>query len=89
MLSTAIAAFEPTTSVLGKKNKKLICFHQSLAVEIDQQAMASCQENWDDAGVNERCQQIQADVLSLGVLPKMDVVVMNPPFGTKNNSGRK
>ncbi|CAD6188424.1 unnamed protein product [Caenorhabditis auriculariae] len=74
LMTTAAFAFSPSY-VLG--------------VEIDDDAIATCCENLEHAEVQDVCEVVQLDALAAGKAfgPIFDVVVMNPPFGTKNNAG--
>ncbi|CAB3403152.1 unnamed protein product [Caenorhabditis bovis] len=75
MLMTTIAAcYEPAT-VIG--------------VDIDDDALKICSENLSIAEVHETCELIKTDALTVSdvLKPIFDIVVINPPFGTKNNEG--
>ncbi|KAI8924743.1 S-adenosyl-L-methionine-dependent methyltransferase [Entophlyctis helioformis] len=57
-------------------------------VDIDPDALAQAVENFEELGVDEQVDLVLADVQSDAVgRMKADVVVLNPPFGTKNNAG--
>ncbi|CAJ0963827.1 unnamed protein product, partial [Mesorhabditis belari] len=61
-----------------------------LGVDIDDDALRICRENLETSELSGRCELIQADVTKLPQLfgkEKFDIVITNPPFGTKNNAG--
>ncbi|KAF1761767.1 hypothetical protein GCK72_010023 [Caenorhabditis remanei] len=75
LMTTAATLYEPE-SVLG--------------IELDEDALKVCARNIEFADVQERCEVLQADVLDSETdLPRgtFDVAIINPPFGTKNNTG--
>ncbi|KHJ85412.1 hypothetical protein OESDEN_14862, partial [Oesophagostomum dentatum] len=57
--------------------------------DIDKDALSICKENLEDLEVDDRCDLVRTDVLEMPHCFRsgFDVVIMNPPFGTKNNSG--
>jgi len=65
-----------------------------LGMDVDEMALEICRENFEDYA-NEGgaiFDLLQADVTTLPkrfphLCGKFDVVVSNPPFGTKNNTG--
>ncbi|XP_045785356.1 rRNA N6-adenosine-methyltransferase METTL5 [Maniola jurtina] len=60
-----------------------------VALDIDDSALAGLQENLEDTGVTN-IDAVQCDFLSSNVCRwdnYFDTVLMNPPFGTKNNAG--
>lgn len=64
-------------------------FSYGLGVEIDKDSLKICQANIKSCGL-----ECSVDVLCLDVTkntcsikPIFDTVIMNPPFGTKNNAG--
>ncbi|CAJ0599468.1 unnamed protein product [Cylicocyclus nassatus] len=75
MLMSAVAlAYEPA-AVIG--------------FDIDKHAISTCKDNLEDLEIDGRCDLVRADVLELptSFRSDFDVILMNPPFGTKNNSG--
>lgn len=60
-----------------------------LGVEIDEEAMKICQSNIEHFGMNDSVDVVCLDVTKnvSALKPVFDTVIMNPPFGTKNNSG--
>ncbi|KJH46404.1 methyltransferase domain protein [Dictyocaulus viviparus] len=74
MLMSAMALSEQPAVILG--------------VEIDERALTICKENLDDLKISH-CELIRSDVLKIAnsFHNQFDIVVMNPPFGTKNNAG--
>uniref|UniRef100_A0A1I7XKK1 Methyltransferase-like protein 5 n=1 Tax=Heterorhabditis bacteriophora TaxID=37862 RepID=A0A1I7XKK1_HETBA len=64
-----------------------------LGVDIDRDALSICKENLVTADTNKdyisRCGLLSCNVTNIADMVKdnFDVIVMNPPFGTKNNSG--
>ncbi|WKX99057.1 hypothetical protein Q1695_014155 [Nippostrongylus brasiliensis] len=66
--------------------------HQPAAVvgiDIDEYALSICKENLELLDVEHSCDLVQADVLQLpnSMYGQFDVVITNPPFGTKKNAG--
>lgn len=64
----------------------------SIGFDIDIDALNICQQNINEANLNEFCDIINVDlILSKNSLSKFyetfDIVITNPPFGTKNNIG--
>ena len=64
------------------------CFSYVLGIDIDEDALATCQENINACDI-ETMDLIQADIDVLASEPgklfkAFDTIVMNPPFGTKN-----
>ena len=59
-------------------------------LDIDPDALAICQQNMADFEI-ENVELVQAGMAQASSLfrQKFDVVVMNPPFGTKHNKGRR
>ena len=61
---------------------------RAIMVEIDEQALAIAKENKalieEENGVKMDCEFISGDINSF--FGKADVVIMNPPFGTKNEN---
>ncbi|EYC32259.1 hypothetical protein Y032_0003g1482 [Ancylostoma ceylanicum] len=64
-------------------NSRRCCF------DIDNCALSICKENLEDLEVDDRCDLVRTDVLDIpnSFRSSFDVVVMNPPFGTKSNAG--
>ena len=67
---------------------------QVFSFDVDSDALEICQSNVDDFDVNSTVELISCDLIQssqmLDYLTKrrfVDTVVMNPPFGTKNNKG--
>ncbi|CAI4230372.1 unnamed protein product [Auanema sp. JU1783] len=60
-----------------------------LGIDVDTDALNTCRENINHAELSNKCDLLQADVLSLEktISAQFDIVVTNPPFGTKNNAG--
>lgn len=62
-----------------------------LGIDIDRDALAICQQNIDYFDIenidliNADCEDILRDDCSNSLNRKFDTVIMNPPFGTKNN----
>nr|CDJ96578.1 Methyltransferase small domain containing protein [Haemonchus contortus] len=75
MLMSAVALAHQPTAVVG--------------VDIDEYALSICKENLEELGVESCCDLIKADVLQIpsALNGHFDVVIMNPPFGTKKNEG--
>ncbi|RCN39147.1 methyltransferase small domain protein [Ancylostoma caninum] len=75
MLMSAVALAHEPAAVLG--------------FDIDKCALSICKENLEDLEVDDRCDLVRTDVLSIpeSFRSSFDVVVMNPPFGTKSNAG--
>ncbi|VDO65490.1 unnamed protein product [Heligmosomoides polygyrus] len=74
LMSTIALAYQPA-AVVG--------------MDIDEYALSICRENLEDLEVDYCCDVVKADVLQLsaGLHGSFDVVIMNPPFGTKKNAG--
>ncbi|VDM62409.1 unnamed protein product [Angiostrongylus costaricensis] len=74
LMSTVALAYQPTM-IIG--------------FEIDKQALAICKENLEDLEIEDRCELVNSDVLQISssLHSQFDVIVMNPPFGTKSNVG--
>ena len=72
----------------------VLCFRYVLGVDIDEDALDTCQRNVEEFDLDEKIDLVQQDVRSLGsevsdrLKGKVDTVIMNPPFGTKHNQGR-
>ena len=67
---------------------------QVFSFDVDSDALEICQSNVDDFDVTSTVDLISCDLIQssqmLDYLTKrrfVDTVVMNPPFGTKNNKG--
>ncbi|VDN39940.1 unnamed protein product [Gongylonema pulchrum] len=60
-----------------------------LGIEIDEDALKICQANIEHCGLESNVDVLRLDVTKAitGIKPAFDTVIMNPPFGTKNNSG--
>ncbi|KAE9417089.1 hypothetical protein Angca_006449, partial [Angiostrongylus cantonensis] len=60
-----------------------------LGFEIDEHALAICKENLKNLEIEHCCELVNSDVLQISnsLHGQFDVVVMNPPFGTKSNVG--
>ncbi|VDL82743.1 unnamed protein product [Nippostrongylus brasiliensis] len=58
-------------------------------IDIDEYALSICKENLELLDVEQSCDLVQADVLQLpnSMYGQFDVVITNPPFGTKKNAG--
>ena len=58
--------------------------------DIDADALELAKQNLEESGV-ERVELVQCDVANIGSMivtaDLFDTVIMNPPFGTKNNAG--
>ncbi|KAK6739773.1 hypothetical protein RB195_008331 [Necator americanus] len=66
--------------------------HEPAAVvgfDLDNCALSICKENLEDLEIDDRCDLVRTDALEIpdGFRSDFDVVIMNPPFGTKNNAG--
>ncbi len=59
-----------------------------LGVDIDSAALDICQQNLDEFDINN-VDLVKTNVVDVDsiIKDKVDVVVMNPPFGTKHNKG--
>ena len=64
-------------------------FRFVLGLDIDEDALNTCQQNIEDFEMNN-IDLIQQDLKSFEEISRMkvDTVVMNPPFGTKHNQGK-
>ncbi|KAI6192669.1 hypothetical protein M3Y94_01324800 [Aphelenchoides besseyi] len=63
---------------------------QCVGYELDEEVTAICRENIVEAEVEDQCEVITRDILAPDAFEKeepFDLVLMNPPFGTKNNEG--
>ncbi|VDM45028.1 unnamed protein product [Toxocara canis] len=60
-----------------------------LGVDIDDDVLAICQRNVASSELNGVVELVQLDVTKSAIVlrPIFDTVIMNPPFGTKNNAG--
>jgi len=65
-----------------------------VGVDIDPDALAICQQNIREFDLGSSTDLVQMDITDASASPdshswerKFDCVVMNPPFGTKNNKG--
>ncbi|KAL4001766.1 Methyltransferase small domain family protein [Acanthocheilonema viteae] len=60
-----------------------------LGVEIDEEAIVICQSNIERCNLGNSIDVIYLDVTKniSALRHKFDTVIMNPPFGTKNNTG--
>ncbi|VDO69801.1 unnamed protein product, partial [Onchocerca flexuosa] len=60
-----------------------------LGVEIDEEAIGICQSNIERCNLENSIDLICLDVTKniSSLKPIFDTVIMNPPFGTKNNAG--
>ncbi|KAM3724410.1 rRNA N6-adenosine-methyltransferase metl-5 [Dirofilaria immitis] len=60
-----------------------------LGVEIDEEAISICQSNIERCNLENSVDVICLDVTKniTALKPIFDTVIMNPPFGTKNNAG--
>eukprot|EP00347_Sterkiella_histriomuscorum_P020971 403335756 len=62
-----------------------------IGFDVDPNALAICQENIDNAELSDKIEILNYDLLNIQNEEKykdyFDTVVMNPPFGTKNNEG--
>ena len=59
-------------------------------IDIDEDALAIAQQNVTDFEMEESIELVVGSMAQAGNMfrEKFDVVVMNPPFGTKHNKGR-
>lgn len=60
------------------------------AIEIDPDAIGTCKANMDRCLPDDHLEIVQADVTSRSFAREactFDTVILNPPFGTKNNQG--
>jgi len=68
-----------------------------IGIDIDPDALQLCRQNVDSFDLNDSVDLLQMDVLSASariehfscqqLVNRFDCVIMNPPFGTKNNKG--
>ncbi|KAJ1373931.1 hypothetical protein KIN20_036493 [Parelaphostrongylus tenuis] len=74
LMSTVALAYQPTIIV---------------GFEIDDDAIAICKENLENLEIEHCCDLVKSDILQISssLHSQFDVMVMNPPFGTKNNAG--
>ncbi|KAK6056866.1 hypothetical protein COOONC_05621 [Cooperia oncophora] len=75
MLMSAIALAHQPAAVVG--------------VDIDGYALSICRGNLEELEIDHCCDLIKADVLQIpdALHGHFDIVIMNPPFGTKKNEG--
>ena len=57
------------------------------AFDIDENALQVARENLDHYELTETVDLKHLDILKSGMENQFDTVIMNPPFGTKNNEG--
>ncbi|CAI5444865.1 unnamed protein product [Caenorhabditis angaria] len=63
---------------------------QIIGIDIDEDALEICSRNIESTEIEEKCEIIRGNALEIRNIfkqPIFDIVVLNPPFGTKNNSG--
>ena len=67
----------------------MFIFRYVLGLDIDEDALNTCQQNIEDFEMNN-IDLIQQDLKSFEEISRMkvDTVIMNPPFGTKHNQGK-
>jgi len=66
-----------------------------LGIDVDSDALDLCRHNVEDCGLDSAAidllqldlLQLESDKVCMGLTQKFDCVIMNPPFGTKNNAG--
>ncbi|KAI1723495.1 methyltransferase small domain-containing protein [Ditylenchus destructor] len=65
-----------------------------IGYDIDDAALSICRQNIDDAGLGDICDLVQVDLMSASTSNPLsrfhnsfNIIVTNPPFGTKGNSG--
>ncbi|KAI1723050.1 methyltransferase small domain-containing protein [Ditylenchus destructor] len=65
-----------------------------IGYDIDDGALSICRQNSDDADLGDVCDLVQVDLMSASTSNSLsrfynsfDIIVTNPPFGTKGNSG--
>ena len=71
-------------------NCKLRGFSYCLGIEIDDEALEICRRNIVESELEENVELLQLDITkNMDALrgTVFDTVIMNPPFGTKNNAG--
>ncbi|KAK5969084.1 MEthylTransferase Like [Trichostrongylus colubriformis] len=76
----------------GMLMSTVVLAHQPAAVvgiDIDEYALSICKGNLEEIEMDHCCHLIKGDVLQLAnsLRCRFDVVIMNPPFGTKKNEG--
>lgn len=64
----------------------------SVGFDIDLDALETCQQNIDETNSSEFCDLIRTNLLGLNnsmsrFCETFDIIITNPPFGTKNNDG--
>uniref|UniRef100_A0A0N4Z984 Methyltransferase-like protein 5 n=1 Tax=Parastrongyloides trichosuri TaxID=131310 RepID=A0A0N4Z984_PARTI len=76
ILLLGAGAFEPSSCV---------------GFDIDEDALKICRENIDEADLDVDIELIKCDLINEGIDKKyenaFDLILTNPPFGTKNNAG--
>ena len=78
----AIGDFGCGTGMLSIASSLMGCAF-SIGFDVDIKALAIAQQNLSDFELNN-CELVQSDVQSLALSSSLDVVVSNPPFGTRN-----
>uniref|UniRef100_A0A914ENB7 Methyltransferase-like protein 5 n=1 Tax=Acrobeloides nanus TaxID=290746 RepID=A0A914ENB7_9BILA len=63
----------------------------TIGLDIDMDALKICQQNIESMSLESVCDIVNMDIIQSRSTSRMDkkfdLIVMNPPFGTKNNSG--
>lgn len=63
----------------------------SIGFDIDLDALNICQQNINETESNNFCDLVKMDLMSQNLLTHFyetfDIIITNPPFGTKNNAG--
>ena len=68
------------------------CYRSCIAYDIDPEAVEICQTNINDYDIDNVTTQVkdvrEFDPGDAAVYDQVDTVIMNPPFGTKDNEGK-